>query len=195
MLLITGGSAVRFCAARAHRRRRFEAASGQTVPLAASCFFSLSLIPFYPTFQPTHVMSVTRPKLLTWALIGLAVVIVFFALRYGYNQVIEWRSDNHLRQAELELQAAQRREAEAGRRLAELETLLRTTLADVEQSRARVAASEQALAQTRNVTFTLKQAYDQTRIAPIDSRAPISVADACAKLRQLGYDCDAKPDL
>lgn len=116
---------------------------------------------------------------------GLALFLVYAVSQWYQARSFQKASEQALKAKE----AAEKRAAESEGRAKENAAQAQAKEAALVDANARADAADRALSQARNITVSLKQNYDQVRNRPVDPAQPVSVADACGKLAELGYTC------
>ena len=115
----------------------------------------------------------------------LILLLALYAWRQSYLAARFERQSAELTRAR---EAAEQKASEAEWKAKADRLQAQQTEAQIAEANIKAEAADRALNAARNITVSLKGAYEQTR-KPIDPSVPVSVADACAKLAALQYPC------
>ena len=124
---------------------------------------------------------------ITASLAGLLILLLaLYAWRQSYLASHFEKQSNELTRAR---EVAEQKASEAEGKAKANQLQAQQTEAQIAEATIKAEAADRALNAARNITVSLKGAYDQTRNKPVDPSVPVSIADACAKLAALGYPC------
>ena len=120
----------------------------------------------------------------------VALVIGVALLIYGIvDSVQKARYEKRVNQLDQQFKEADAKAKDAEARAAEIGHQLDAKKSEVQFWQAQGQAADKKVAQTRTIYLPLKETYENTRTAPIPS-TPVSCADLCRQLSELGYKCE-----
>jgi|SRR5882672_3085843 len=130
----------------------------------------------------------TGAKLIKIGAAMVAALLVFFAIRAGVEKWQAGKYEKHVQAMEQQVKDAEAKAQEAEQQASAIERILDAKQSELRDLQARADAAETNLRNARRSVTPLKEAYENTRNAPV-SFTPISVADACIQLAELGHAC------
>jgi hypothetical protein len=119
--------------------------------------------------------------------------VIFLAVLYlgavGWDRWTRAKYEQRMQALEAQVEAATSKAKQAEAAAAVLQREIDIKAVELEAVQARANAAETNLRQTRQLVVPLKEAYDRARLVPFPN-TPVSIDDACAEARRLGYSCN-----
>jgi len=129
-----------------------------------------------------------RARLAKFAFI-LALIIGAALLIYGIvGEIQKAKYDRRVNQLDEQFKTAEAKAQAAAQAADAYKTALDLKQSEIQFLTAKAEAADKRMGQTRTVYVQAKENYEQIRATPIPA-TPVSCADLCRQLAELGYEC------